>query len=229
VSLAAEFVAATRDALEPHRNPERAVPMAAYMKHHFEFLGIPMPERRRLVKAATRRLPRPTEPDLHEIARECWALPEREYQYGAVDLLAQHIGCCTAETTLPVIEELITTKSWWDTVDGLCRSSAGELVRRAPAARAEMDRWSASDDRWLIRSAILHQEAWRDEMDFAWISATCTAHAQHPDFFVRKAIGWVLRSYARRSTTNADDVRRLLGRAPFSGLTRREALKRVVH
>ena len=65
-------------------------------------------------------------------------------------------------------------------------------------------------------------------MDFEWVSRACIAQAEHRDFFVRKAIGWVLRTYAHLGPAEADHVRALLEQAPFSGLTRRrKPLRRV--
>lgn len=203
--------------------------MAAYMRNQFTFLGIGAPERRRLVRSCGSAFGPLDETTLHDIARLAWELPEREYQYVAAELLCDRIGDVSAETTLPVIAWLITTKPWWDTVDVLCRHGAGELVRRERPAIAVVDRWLDGGDRWLIRSAILHQERWGREMEWEWISAACRSRAEHDDFFVRKAIGWVLRTYAHRGSAEADAVRRLLTEASFSGLTRREALRRVQH
>jgi 3-methyladenine DNA glycosylase AlkD len=79
---------------------------------------------------------------------------------------------------------------------------------------------------WLIRVAILHQRRWRDDADAAWLFAACRRHASHPDFFVRKAIGWALRSHAARHPAA---VREFLDRhgSELAGLARREAEKGV--
>jgi 3-methyladenine DNA glycosylase AlkD len=201
--------------------------MAAYMKHHFVFLGVGAPARRAGVRTALAGFGPPDEVTVHAVCRALWALEEREYQLVACDYLGKYVGRCEPRSTLPLVEELITTKSWWDTVDDLCRNGGGALVRRDPSLRTEMDRWLRSGDMWLVRSAILHQERWGDGTDFAWLSAACTRYAEQPEFFIRKAIGWSLRTYAHKSVEHADAVRALLDSAPFSGLTRREALKRV--
>jgi len=229
VSPGDDVVAAIVGVLEPHRDPVAAAPMAHYMKDRFEFLGVGAPERRRLVKESLRGVAVPDEATVHAVALACWERPEREYQYCGQEYLSAHIDRCQPRSTLPLVEHLIVTKSWWDTVDVLCRAGAGSLVRRDPALRPQMDRWLESGDLWLIRSAILHQERWGADLDFEWVAAACVCHAEHRDFFVRKAIGWVLRTYAHRSAETADQVRSLLASAPFSGLTKREALKRVAH
>ena len=89
-----------------------------------------------------------------------------------------------------------------------------------------MDAWSADDDMWLIRTAILHQLHYGDQTDTTRLFDYCTRQAGHPDFFVRKAIGWALRQYAR---TDPDAVRAYVGahRDRLSPLSIREATKHL--
>jgi 3-methyladenine DNA glycosylase AlkD len=229
--LAADAMDRLRAAFVQAADPERAVPMAAYMKHHFEFFGIAAPERRKLQRVAWAGLPRVIdEADLIATVDACWAEPQREFQYAGMELLDRHIAHCSADV-FSAVERYIQTKSWWDTVDDLCRHSAGELVRIHPELHAEMERWSDSGEMWLVRSAILHQERWGDEIDIEWVESTCLKHAGHRDFFIRKAIGWTLRSYAHKGPSHAARVRKFLSThdAELSPLSKREALNRVRH
>ncbi len=111
-------------ALETRADPERAPAMAAYMKGHFAFLGIPSPERRAAQKEALGDWKAPTADDLDAFARACWARDEREYQYAACDTLVRHVKRVGSEV-LVLAEHLITTKPWWDTVDPLAARVVG--------------------------------------------------------------------------------------------------------
>ncbi len=208
-----------------HRDEARATSMAAYMRDQFSFVGLPAGERRRLARAAFAGTDDLDQDQLVAFAWSCWARPEREYQYVAGDEIARLLPRCTS-SLLADLEALITTKSWWDTVDGLCRHGAGALVRADRALESEMDRWLASDNVWLIRSAILHQERWGAETDPDRLFSRCLQRADHRDFFVRKAIGWALRSYAHVDQTA---VRQFLiaHDRDLSGLSKREALARI--
>ena len=76
-------------ALLPLADTLQAVPMRAYMLDQFAFLGIRATPRRQ----ALRGLPRLNTWTAHELlvlAEALWNLPEREFQYVAVDLLAKH-------------------------------------------------------------------------------------------------------------------------------------------
>jgi 3-methyladenine DNA glycosylase AlkD len=210
---------------EPTRDPAKAAPMRAYMRDQFVFLGLPTPRRRVLGREVLAGLPRPAEDDLRAAALACWALPEREYQYFACDWLRRNASTCSP-AFLDTTRTLITTKSWWDTVDALADHVVGAVVARHPETVRTMDGWLAGDNLWLTRTAILHQLAYADRTDRDRLFRYCLARAGHPDFFIRKAIGWALRQYAK---TEPDAVRRFVGahRAQLSPLSVREALKNL--
>ncbi|MBQ1001156.1 DNA alkylation repair protein [Streptomyces sp. RK62] len=206
-------------------DPERAVVMRAYMKDVAPFLGIPSPERRALSRSVLRGTPRPDERDCTAVALRCWQLPEREYQYFAVDLLRRHVRRLSSGF-LPMARHLVTTVPWWDTVDALAAHVVGGLVAADPALTADMDAWIEDDDLWVVRTALLHQLRYGERTDAGRLFGYCLGQSGHPDFFVRKAIGWCLREYAK---TDPDAVRDFLARegGRFAPLSVREALKNI--
>ncbi|WP_142150119.1 DNA alkylation repair protein [Streptomyces sp. SLBN-31] len=206
-------------------DPARAAPMRAYMKDVAPFLGLITPVRRALSREVVDGLPRPGETDCTAIALRCWRLPEREYQYFAVDYLRRHARVCSS-AFLPVARHLVGTRSWWDTVDLLAAHVVGTLVAADPALKADMDAWIADEDLWIARTALLHQLRHKERTDAERLFAYCLIQSGHPDFFIRKAIGWALREYAR---TDPDAVRAFVARerGRFAPLTLREALKNI--
>ncbi|MEV5610000.1 DNA alkylation repair protein [Streptomyces sp. NPDC052225] len=206
-------------------DPERAAPMRAYMKDVAPFLGIPSPERRQLSRTVLEGLPRPDERDLTAVALRCWALPEREYAYFAIDWLRRH-GRRLTSPFLAVARQLITTVPWWDTVDLLASHVVGGLVAADPKLAATMDAWSEDPDLWVARTALLHQLRYKEATDAERLFGYCLRRAGHPDFFVRKAIGWALREYAK---TDPGAVRAFVvaHRDVLAPLSVREALKNV--
>ncbi|MFF9754898.1 DNA alkylation repair protein [Streptomyces sp. NPDC014344] len=206
-------------------DPGQADAMRAYMKDVAPFLGLKTPVRRVLSRTVEAGLPRPAEADCTAVALRCWALPEREYHYFAVDYLRRHVRRCSSDF-LPVTRHLVTTVPWWDTVDLLAAHVVGPLVAADPALTAAMDRWSAADDPWLVRTALLHQLRQKERTDAERLFGHCLRQSGHPGFFVRKAIGWALREYAR---TDPDAVRGFLAREGdrFAPLSVREALRNI--
>jgi 3-methyladenine DNA glycosylase AlkD len=209
---------------EPERDDTRAVAMAAYMRNQFPFLGIPTPQRRALSRVVVAGLPKPDERVLRRVARACWALDEREYQYFACDYVQAHVRSCSP-AFLADLRWCVTHKSWWDTVDALAHS-VGRLVDAHPDLATEMDTWVEDTNLWVARVAILHQLGYKQRTDTARLFGYCTKQAGHPDFFIRKAIGWALREYSR---TDPAAVRRYVTEmdGTLSPLSRREALRRI--
>jgi 3-methyladenine DNA glycosylase AlkD len=210
---------------EAARDRERAVGMEAYMRDQFPFLGLASPVRRARAKAALAGLPQPSADDLRDVALACWERDDREFQQFGCDYLAAHVTV-PGPDFLPTVRILITTKSWWDSIDPLATHFVGGLVRRHPELVATMDEWSREENMWLIRTAVLYQLHYGAATDTDRLFGYCEAQAGHPDFFVRKAIGWALRQYAR---TDPAEVRAFLAEhaATLSPLSRREAAKHL--
>jgi 3-methyladenine DNA glycosylase AlkD len=215
--------------LAARADADRVDGMQRYMRDQFAFLGVTAPGQRAAWRAATvdvaRRLP---EPVVVEAVLDLWARPEREHQYLACTLANRHArpparGPVPTPAFLDIVETLLTTRPWWDTVDALATHSVGDLVRAHPQLRERMDAWLLGDDMWLTRSALLHMSRWRTATDADWLFSACLAQGAHRDFFVRKAIGWALREYSK---VDAAAVVAFVGdhRDDLSGLSRREAL-----
>ena len=223
MASAKAYVDQARDLLEPHRDPAQADRMARYMKDRFPFLGLPRSVYQPLTRGWLVSIrPEAEEKLLLDIAARLWRLPEREYQYLAGDLLDRYCKVLTP-ASLPALRKLLTTKSWWDSVDQLTGRVVGPLVRAYPALRREMDQWSQDPDFWLRRAAIIHQLSHRRETDAERLYSYCLHNAKDPEFFIRKAIGWALRQHAR---VEPEGVREFVEAHPeLSPLSRREALK----
>ena len=212
-----------RTALNVVADPERADAMAAYMKNQFGFLGVTSAERRRAAKPVTTWAKTAGPDELLEFAAECWDQDEREFQYVAVDALRAGASALRA-SDLDRLRTCISTKSWWDTVDGLAAWVVGPLVSEHPELAVEMDRWIDDPDMWVARTAILHQLGYKDETDAHRLFGYADKRAADTDFFIRKALGWALRQYAR---TDPEAVWGYLDENAdrLSGLTIREAAK----
>src|SRR5262245_4469903 len=197
--------------------------MSAYMRDQFPFLGLPNPVLTALVRAAA--LPKPTEAELAEQALFLWAQPEREFQYVACGQLRRHVKVC-GPGLLAVATQLIVTKPWWDTVATRGSHTVGPLVRKHPELLATMDAWIGESNLWLARTAILYQLGYKDSTDAQRLLRYCAAQAGHPDFFIRKAIGWALREYSKTDPAAVRDFVRA-HESVLSGLSKREALRLI--
>lgn len=220
-----DLIPELRDDLESVAQPDNASGMKAYMKDRADFLGVKTPQRRAASKPFITAGRQATADQLLAAADVCWAEPEREFQYVGTDLLRRWSKSLEPDS-LPRIEQLIRTKSWWDTVDALASNVVGALVARHPELASTMDIWIDDADFWIARTAILHQLGYGDDTDADRLFGYVDRRAGDTEFFIRKACGWALRQYARHDpgAVRAYVVDR---GGSLSGLTRREALKHL--
>ncbi len=208
--------------------PADAPHMRRYMKDQFEFFGTKAPARRRATLPLLRRVSH--EPgSARAVVDALWKGGERELQYVACDLL-ELVALDLDQTDLSWLGSLVLTKSWWDTVDGL----ASKVIGAAALQRREMwpliDGWAdhgPDDERmWLARASLLQQLRYKELTDQTVLFDRCRRRAGDSEFFIRKAIGWALRQYAR---TDPEAVRGFVDahRRELSGLTVREATKHL--
>lgn len=121
-------------------------------------------------------------------------------------------------------ERLIVSGAWWDHVDEISHR-VGELLLAFPAqVRPVVSGWQRADDRWLRRASIICQLGTKADTDRDLLAAAIEANADDPDFFLRKAIGWALRDYAR---TDPDWVRTFVDTHPLNPLSVQEATKHL--
>lgn len=220
---------ALRGRLAALGDPARASGAQAYMKSAMPFHGVGAVP----LRAACRALFAPLElRDATSFRREVLGLFRgaafREEMYAAVELARwKRVEPFRDLDALPVFEEIVVTGAWWDVVDPVASHLLGGLLRREPRAmRREMLAWARSDDRWKRRSAILCQLGFGAEVDFGLLRSCLEPSLDSREFFLRKAIGWALRQHAR---TDPAGVRRYVEENGdrLSGLSRREALKRI--
>lgn len=208
------------EALEFHRDPERAEQMAKYMKNRFSFLGLAQPLRKQLTKPFLQAAKLMEMDELLQLASLLWKKPEREYQYVAMELLYASRKKWN-QATGHFFLSLITTKSWWDTVDFIASRLIGEYLRKT-GDWSVMKEWINSDDIWQNRTAIIFQLNYKEQTDSRFLFTTISQLQSKKDFFIQKAIGWSLRQYYRVAP---DEVEEFVENAGLTGLARREALK----
>lgn len=209
-------------AMEKIRDPEKAGPMSAYMRHLFPYLGIKSPELAAIAQAFYAKNGLPPIGDLASILIDLWELPEREYQYVGVGLLRRCAKMVPPGFIGP-IETMLVTKSWWDTVDSIAGGTVGSHFSRYPEVRDEtLPFWRTSSNFWLRRSAILFQLDYKENTDFPLLCDIIQENLGSKEFFINKAIGWSLRQVSRYNETG---VRAFVANTDLHPLSKREALK----
>ena len=193
------------------------------MRNQFEFYGFQTPVRRMLTREIFAQ-GLPSVDQVPVIVKDAWQLPQREFQYFSIELVARLKKEWTPEM-IPMIEDMITDKSWWDSVDHIASMITGPYFRKFPVQiKPVTQKWNRSDNFWLQRSSILFQKAYRGKTDTALLSKYILHCAGSKEFFIQKAIGWSLREYAK---TDPEWVLQFVEKHPLAALSKREALKHI--
>jgi len=205
-----------------HEDPRNAKPMAKYMKNKFAYFGIKSPLRKEISKPLLGRNMIPKIDDVPVVVQELWDQPQRELQYFALELLQKYARASPAKW-IDFYEELITQKSWWDSVDGLAAAQVGGHFKKYPDQISTYTMaWMNSGNMWLQRTCLIFQLKYKNQTDFELMKSFIIPSAESKEFFIRKAIGWALRQYGK---FNPQDVIEFVNHQPMSNLSRREALK----
>ncbi len=212
-------------ALAESADPEKADGMQAYMKTDMPFYGVQKAGRVPIVRYVMREFPPSDRAEYESIVLALWMLPHREEKYIA-QAYARNPEFLTPES-FPLLRRMIVEGAWWDFVDEVATHMVREVIRDHPAeAWQVIDRWIDDEDMWLRRTAILCQIGLKEATDTRRLFSFCSSRMHEKEFFIRKAIGWALREYAK---TDPDAVAAFAvrNRDQLSGLSFREATKHI--
>ena len=209
--------------LEENRNELLAESMSKYMQDKFRFLGVRGATRTEIYK---KYFPdaRKTKTIDWDFVENCWNKEEREFQYAVVYYLKAMQKFLKRED-ISRLKYLIVTKSWWDTVDLLAKV-LGSLIIRIKGYDQIMLEWSKDSNIWLRRVAILYQLSLKDKVDKQVLDKILVNNLGDSEFFINKAVGWVLRDYSKY---NPEWVREFIkkNKENMANLSIREASKYI--
>jgi 3-methyladenine DNA glycosylase AlkD len=218
---AADLADSIRMALREAADPSIAPGQQAYMKSAMPFLGVTLPVTRSLTTRIVRGTDDPEE--LRATATTLWReATHREERYAATTV----IGLRPLRARLDMLdlhEEMIRTGAWWDHVDEVSARVTEVLTAHPLEVTQLMLLWTVDEDMWIRRASIISQLRRKSATDRELLTIAIESNIHDTEFFIRKAIGWALREYAK---TDPEWVRAFVAahEAELSGLSRREAL-----
>lgn len=214
-----------QDELRALADPERAVQEKRYLKSDLNHLGVTVPAVRKVVKAELKLRPR-TRLETIALAEELWT-GVHEFRTAAIEVLVRQVKLLEP-ADIVLAERMIRSSHTWAYVDALAEKIVGGLLGRDPALAATLDRWVSDDDFWIRRTTLLAllPGVRTGAPDLARLSRYGDALIAEKEFFIRKALGWVLREQSKR---DPDWVRQwVAARLPaISGVTFREAVRHL--
>lgn len=216
------FIQTLQAEFEENANPKIALEQKAYMQNQFEYYGIKSPQRREITKPFLDKKFLPKKSELEKYVKTLWQKPERDYQYFAQELAFKYIKELD-KTDIELFEFMVTNKSWWDTIDFVAPKLIHAYFKTYPKERdAYIKKWIASENIWLQRSALIFQLKDKENIDTDLLTFIIHSLLGSKEFFINKAIGWILREYSK---TNPNWVIDFVEMNELSNLSRREALR----
>lgn len=210
---------------QAHSNSIAADKMAAYMKDNFEYFGITSPERNSIQKVFMLKDALVSKALMVESVKQLWIEPQRELQYFAQEYVFKYIKQ-TEESDIELYEFMIMHKSWWDSIDFIAPKLVGNYFKKFPENRDSIiNRWLKSNNMWLQRSAILFQLKYKEETDTEFLSYVITSLLGSKEFFINKAIGWILREYGKTNPQWVIEFCEIIDLAPLS---RKEGMRIIL-
>src|SRR4051812_14695815 len=172
-------------------SPERAVQEKRYLKSDLEHMGVPVPAIRRITVGATTKL---DHDQTLALVAELWESNIHELRMAAIETLISKVKLL-GSPDLPVVERLIRDSLTWAYVDALAVRIVGGLLVRDPSLATTLDKWITDENFWIRRTAVLALvpaiRAGNGDLDR--LSAYGDLLLTEKEFFIRKALGWVLR------------------------------------
>jgi 3-methyladenine DNA glycosylase AlkD len=226
---ALEVAAACRlvsEALSAVSDSEKASGMQAYMRTDMPFYGVQKAGRTPILRELVQRFQPKAAGEYRELVVGLWNLEHREEKYIALGA-ARHFKAFIRPEQIDLYRALIVEGAWWDLVDEVATHLIRALVVEFPQeAWKVVDAWADDPDMWLRRTAVICQVGAKDRTDSDRLFRFCAARAHEEEFFIRKAIGWALREYARTNPhAVADFINAHLN--DLSGLSYREGSKHI--
>ncbi|MEC4003710.1 DNA alkylation repair protein [Flavobacterium sp. SUN052] len=219
------FINDLENNLRGNSNRENAIPMENYMKNNFSFLGIKTEARRIIFKSNNENHKSEIKANFRTIAWELFNKNEREFQQCAIDLLVKEFKKNYILEDIQLIEKLIITNSWWDSVDVVAKYLLGGYLQQFPnETYSVVERFSNSENMWLNRSAIIFQLSYKEKTNCDLLKSECEKHKHSKEFFIQKAIGWALRDYSRFNPSGVLDY---VNSTDLKPLSQREALRNI--
>lgn len=212
-----------RKELKKASDPERAAPMKAYMKNLQVFYGVPKPLRRRILHSARKQFNISSFKEYETVIKELWSGDFREELYCAVDI-AMHYKVFRTDKAMKLYTAMLKSADNWDTVDAIASHLVGELVMNNRKHETLLKKWSRSKNMWLRRTSLLAHLRHKHHTNIRQLEDTILLLIDENEFFIQKAIGWVLRQYAY---TDPKWVKQfvLKNSSCMSNLAKREAMR----
>lgn len=219
------FIKQLTSLLNKSANTENASYMTDYMRGKFVYYGVKTTPRREILKQVISDNKQELLNNVRNLTTELYSLPQRELHLCATEIFEKQLRKKYLENDIDLIEILITTNSWWDTVDFISKQILGAYLLMYPEQiDTVISKFSDAKNIWLNRSTIIFQLGYKHNTNEDLLFKQCITHKNSDEFFIQKAIGWALREYGK---TNPNSVINFVNSTHLKPLSHKEAIRNI--
>ena len=183
--------------LNDNKNSKDAIQMQRYLKTTMPFYGVKSPILNTIVNDVNNLHLISNQEEYNSVIMDIWNLSHREEKYISIKLARKWKKYITLEA-LTVYEKMIREGQWWDFIDPISQGLIGILLMNNRFKMNKiLDKWIKDENLWIRRSAILAHLKHKENTDYKKLFEYCLKCAHEKEFFIQKAIGWVLREYSK--------------------------------
>lgn len=217
-----EYLAKLKNILSERGDPMTAEGQMKYMRNQFEFYGLKAAKWLAVAKEIFQTEGIFEGEKLKEFTRLSYEDEYREVHYIATEMVQKRVKK-EPHDFIDFLEEMLLSKSWWDTVDWITKLINFHFKKFPENRRPYCEKWIDSDNIWLQRSAIICHRFDKKDLDFVLLKEMILRRADSKEFFIQKGAGWALRDYSK---VNPEAVVEFIDENPqLANLTKREGLK----
>jgi len=212
--------------LRDKQDVEKAAYMQRYLKTDMPMYGLQKPARSQVERLMHNNVVVDSVEMYQACIESLWGLPHREEKYLAIDLALKHQRYIGIES-VSLFESMIREEyMWWDFCDPISVNLIGRVALEHNL-EPKLHQWISDENMWIRRMAILTQLKHKSMINAELMFDFCRQRMHEKEFFVRKAIGWVLREHSKM---DPDAVIEFLTRekSKLSGLSYHEGSKVLV-
>jgi 3-methyladenine DNA glycosylase AlkD len=210
-------------------NQDKALWQQKYMKSEMVFLGITAADLKKICSPFFKAHP-PANNDEYRATIEYFFKKAKHRQdwYTAI-LYARHFKKFTTIENMDLYVHMVEIGQWWDIVDEVATKLVGPTLLKVDVSQRRIILTSMINrsNMWVRRTALYANVPFKQQTDIEVLENLILQVAQEKEFFIRKAIGTVLRMYAR---TNPKWVQAFVHHhdLALSSLSKKEALRVLI-
>lgn len=219
------FITKIKQSFEDNEDVAYGQKQSDYLKNNFPCYGIQTQARREILKNCVSTYKEEIKSNFRNICWELYQFPHREMHQVAIDIFIKEIKKNYQIEDIILIEKLIITNSWWDSVDTLAKYAVGGYLLAFPEKTYSIiEKFSNSENMWLNRTAIIFQLGYKQKTNFELLVSECEKHKHSNEFFIQKAIGWALREYG---SVNPKAILEYVNSTNLKPLSKKEAIRKI--